>query len=143
MSAEFTSRLDEFKVRHQAAIDHALVAAGDVLKTAVQRKHRGGYTTGKDSVGMVRNAIVRGFPVTEDGVRVIRVGIRGTGDPYTRGQADPATIGHISLFWELGHLRGGRMYRVEKWRPAAEESREAVTTKFRAEYNAKMNQGAV
>lgn len=143
MSAQFTSRLGEFRERHSFATDKALVAAAGVLRKAAMEKHRRGYTSGRFSFGQVRNSITVSEPVTEDGVRVIRAGIRGGILPKNRQPGDPATIGQISLFWELGHNNAWtrRYERVEKWRPAVLESREAMVTMFARVYEALMQRG--
>lgn len=123
MSAEFTSHLPHFGPLHRKGIDKGLVAVAAMLEKALHDAHRGGYTSGTYSEGQVRKAIKYTLPETDDdGARIIRVGIRGNGQPYQIGQKTPASIGQIALFWTLGHHNTytRKFEQVDKWRPTVQ-----------------------
>lgn len=130
--ATFTSHLPELEALHTRAVDNGLKAGGRELQTAVKKKYKtrgmkGGYTTGADATGLTMDSVTLSDPVTEDGVRVLRVGLPSG----KRNPGDGATVGLVALFWELGHTtRNGAQRRVETWRPAAVESRAAIGAAF-------------
>ncbi len=120
MSATWSSGLNNFQTSNAGAIDAGLIAAAQVLVNEVRRRLRGGYTSGAYFTGVSMNSVTRSDPMTEDGVRVIRVG------------GKPSYL----LFWELGHqnLFTDRYERQERWRPALAESRNAIAQAFAATY---------
>ncbi len=146
MSATWASDLPNFTAGRISAVDAGLIAGAQVLLNAVRRKLRGGYTSGAFFTGVSMNSVTRSDPVTEDGVRVIRVG----GKPM------------YLLYWELGHYniftsrkglrdkvggrfrlaarfnrktkRRGKYERQERFRPALVESRTKIAEEFAATY---------
>lgn len=136
MSATFTVNADYAALLSQAVDNGLRAAARAALIPAVVKRYkargvRGGYTTGADATGLTIASITASDPVTEDGVRVVRVGLPSG----IRNPGDSATVGEVALMWELGHrMRNGVHRRVETWRPAAEESRQAMVTAFQTAY---------
>jgi hypothetical protein len=124
MAAQWISHLDEFRRRHERAVDAGLVAAAYVLTNAVKQQLRGGYTSGDFVTGRSVNAVTRSEPTIINGVRVIRV---GTNLLY-------------NLYWELGFTSAwdGKYHRVEKWRPAFVESQQEQSEAFGASYKRAM-----
>lgn len=141
MSATFTNHVPDFDALLSRAVDEGLKAGGRVLQPAVRKRYKergfkGGYTTGADATGLTIDSIALSDPVTEDGVRVLRVGLPSG----IRQPGDSATVGEVALFWELGHtMRNGVRRRVETWRPVAEESRHQVAAAFEKRFAAVMN----
>lgn len=116
MSATWHSRRPEFERRLQAAQIAGVVAMQQVVVNAVKRALRGGYTTGDFVTGLSLNSVSRDTPREVNGEIVGRVG----------------TPLAYNAYWELGHYNvfTRRYERVEKWRPAMEESRDAARAAF-------------
>lgn len=123
----WTSNLDSFSRRGDGAIQAGLIAAAEVLKNAVKKNLRGGYTSGDFATGRSMNSVTRSEPERGFGGFFIRV---GTNLLY-------------NLYWELGHrnvfLR--QFVRVEKWRPALLDSREAQRAAFARVFTRVMESG--
>ena len=140
MSAQFTSHLPEWRRKHEAAVDAALVAAAYFLVNEIKKELTAkGYTSGAFRNTLLRRNRLRvGQPFTENGKRGVRLGvISGIKNP-----ANPAgpTVGEIMLFWELGHvsLYTGRYERKEIFRPTAVDKADQVRTVFVDTYRARM-----
>lgn len=99
----YKSNLPAVEAQMNRARDAALIAAAQVPLNAIKEELAGGYTSGDFVTGASLNAATRTDPVTEDGVRVIRI---GTNLLY-------------NLFWEIGHLNlfTGKFERKEIWVP--------------------------
>lgn len=109
MTAKWTSRRKQFEKELRRAVDKGLIGAASVPLARIKRELRGGYTSGDFSQGEnIRRAFI-GDPVTEDGVRVIRIG----------------SSWDVALFWELGHLNlfTANYERKEIWVPAMVDTR--------------------
>lgn len=97
-----------------------LYAAALVLQNAVKRGLAGGYTSGNFVTGTnIKHVLISEPSFNPDGSGEIRVGT----------DLNPC----YPLFWELGHFNiFTRKYeRVEVWRPAYEENRQAAIEAFR------------
>lgn len=116
MTATWTSNAPAFKRDADAAERKALLAAAYVLKNAVKRALRGGYTSGDFVTGLSVNSVTNSEPERDTTGWAIRV---GTNLKY-------------NLFWELGHRNAylRRFVRVEKWRPALMDSREPMRAAY-------------
>lgn len=103
------SRAPIVRQRYVEAQRKGLLAAAYVGRNAVVKALRGGYTSGDFVTGHSVNAVTIGEPVWNGSGWEVAV---GTNLLY-------------NLFWELGHMNIFlRHYvRVEKWRPAALDSR--------------------
>lgn len=95
-----------------AAQDKALIAGATVLKNAVKRGLRGGYTSGDFVTGTAMNSVVLG-PVER------------TGDGASIQVGTPLDY---PMYWELGHLNlfTVNYERVPIWEPAYLDNRERV-----------------
>ena len=151
MSAEFTSRLPEFQARHEKAIDAALVAAALVVENQVKRGLTRGYTTGKHVTGRVRSSVTHSEPMTEDGMRVIRIGTNVEYALYWElgwsHKAGSYTI-HVGSAWGKANMRRRvvmrgpyRFWRKEVWRPAMTATADKQSATFNAVYKAMMAKG--
>jgi hypothetical protein len=101
-SAEFLRALRE-------AQGKALRSGAMVLKNAVKRGLRGGYTSGDFTTGHAMRSITIGVPQFDDNGGSIQVG----------------TPLLYPLFWEIGHhnIFTRRFERVQVWEPAFKDSR--------------------
>jgi hypothetical protein len=112
----------------QNASRQGALAAAYVAYNAVKRSLAGGYTSGLFVTGHVLNSVTVGDPEpTGDGGWQVSV---GTNVLY-------------ALFWELGHMNTftRRYERVEKWRPAAIDSRAQAIEAFYRVYKRVMEGG--
>lgn len=124
-SAKWTSHAREFIRDDARAKRLALRAGANVLRNAVMRGLRGGYTSGAFVTGRVMNSVTIS-PVLELGGGVMGIKV-GTNVMY-------------ALYWELGHwnLFTGKYERVEVWRPALFSSRKEVREAFVNRYTREM-----
>ncbi len=108
----WNSNLPELNRRFDLAQQKGLRAGAEVLRNAIKRKLRGGYTSGQFVTGNVINSVTISNAERVGGVWAIRVGSNLM----------------YALYWELGHfnLFLNRFIRVEKWRIAWLESRNEV-----------------
>jgi hypothetical protein len=115
--AEHSADFLAFRERFPAAIDAALIAAGDEYKSAVQAKLSGGETTGAFTTGEGARAVERSDPYSLDSDRAVSV---GTDDEKQR-------------YWELGAFNAftRRFERVEHWRNALVQSLPQIGEAFR------------
>lgn len=131
----WSSRIPDLLAAIPDIVDAAGIAAQAVQADAVREKLRGGYTSGDYVTGANLESVITLEPVTEGGMRVFRTTTRLTDPPYP-------------WFWEVGFFSGhirldgapeassvrtrspGHFIRVEKWRPAAEESAAAAEAAF-------------
>jgi hypothetical protein len=104
-----------------------LQAAAYVLSNAVKERLRGGYLSGKFVTGQVINSVTIADPTKAAEGWHIRV---GTNLDY-------------ALWWEIGHVNPWlkRFVRVEKWRLAAIDSRNAQAAAFAREFKRVMEAG--
>lgn len=100
----YQSNWDSVRARLAAARDAGLVAAAEVVRTAVKEGLRGGYKSGAFVTGNVLNSVQITPPMDDEGGRAVRV----------FSDVDYA------LFWELGHLNlfTRKFERKEVWHPA-------------------------
>ena len=120
----WTSNLPQFLKDESEAERLGVIAAAYVLVNAVKRSLRGGYTSGNFVTGGVINSVTRGQPFRDGMGWTIEV---GTNLMY-------------ALFWEIGHhnLFTRKYERVEKWRPAFMDSREAMRAAYSREWQRRM-----
>lgn len=124
MSATWTTNLDRLRQAHPVAVDRGLRAAAEVPRSRIVRRLMQGYTTGKYSnkAAGVAGSVTVSDPVTEDGVRVIRIGTNKKSDAISPKYGEPFSY---PLGWEVGHFNvfTGNYERVEIWGPAMAETR--------------------
>lgn len=121
------SKVPQIKQRHSLAQRQGLLAAANVVRNTLIRALRGGYTSGAFVTGTSINAITISDPMRSAGGWEVAV---GTNLLYP-------------LFWELGHMNIylRRYVRVERWRPAALDSREEAAQAFGRVYTRVMEGG--
>lgn len=122
----WTSNRKAFLHDAEEAEQLGLIAAAYVLVNAVKRGLRGGYTSGNFVTGGVINSVTRSEPFRDGSGWSIRV---GTNLKY-------------ALFWEIGHHNAyTRKYeRVERWRPAFMDTREAARAAYARTWKRAMKQ---
>lgn len=116
----WTSRLGAFSRDSDAAAQKGLHAAAYVLRSGVQRNLKGGYTSGDFVTGASINAVtISGIVKESDGYSIAV----GTNLLY-------------NLYWELGHWNvfTRSHQRVEKWRPALMDNRDAIASAYTRVY---------
>lgn len=113
MSAKWTSRIGQTKVRTAAAIDAGLAAAAQVVVNRVKQDLRGGYISGDFVTGLNTASVIKTEPFTRGGERTILVGT-SIHDP------------EYPLYWEVGHVNAftRKFERKEIWRPALMDTKE-------------------
>lgn len=116
MTAKWTSNLEKFIAAKDQAAQGGLTAAAYLLMNQVKRNLKGGYKSGDFVTGNSINAVTKSEPERDGDGWAISV---GTNVLY-------------NLFWELGHHNTfTRKYeRVEKWRPALMDSKDAMGAAF-------------
>jgi hypothetical protein len=136
----WSSRISQALAALDTAVDAGLIAGAAVLQDAVKEKLRGGYTSGQFVTGANVNSVIVVGPTTSSGAREARVTTRLTNPPYPWWWE----VGHLNLWVSdapmgpqvgvkassVGTKRQGTFVRVEKWRPAAEESADRVASTF-------------
>ena len=128
MSTTWTSNLDELVQRNNAGQRRGLLAAAQVLSSAVKKNLSRGYTSGAFVTGASSDAVT-------------------ISDPFQLGRAWGIRVGTnliSNLEWEVGHfnLFLKRFVRVERWRPAMMDSREEQRQAFARGYKATAEGGA-
>jgi hypothetical protein len=104
-----------------------IIAAAYIVSNNVKRNLRGGYTSGEFVTGQSINAVT-------------------ISDPFRLGPNWGIRVGTnllYNLFWELGHMNifTHRFERVEKWRPALFDSRDAAAAAYARVYIETMERG--
>ncbi len=120
MTAKWTSNLSKFEGASNEGIRAGLIAAANVLVNQVKRNLKGGYTSGDFVTGLSLNSVTKSEPVRDGNEWSITV---GTNLLY-------------NLYWELGHhnIFTRKYERVEKWRPALMDSKDAMSAAFNRVY---------
>ncbi len=123
--ATWTSSLAAFSRDNDDAERDGLLAAAYVLKNAVKRALRGGYTSGDFVTGLSVNSVAHSEPERDTAGWAIRV---GTNLKY-------------NLYWEIGHRSAflRKFVRVEKWRPAFFDSREPMRAAYARQWQRTMS----
>ncbi len=127
--ANFASALPEFEAASRDGAASGLIAAAELLKGEVRKRLQSGYTSGDYVTGNNIVRVQRSEPVVEGDVMAIRVGSTQISPPYP-------------LFWELGHHNVflDKFVRVEVWRPALLDSRNAMAAAFAEGYRRRVSQ---
>lgn len=125
--AKWASRLGEFDRRNTEGQRMGLLAAAQVLSAAVKKRLSRGYTSGRFVTGR-----------SVDAVQI--------SDIFQLGRSWGIRVGtnfKSNLEWEVGHfnLFLKRIVRVERWRPAMMDSREAMSKAFARVYIRTMGDG--
>lgn len=127
MSATWTSNLSELVKRDAEGQRRGLLAAAQVLSDAVKKNLSMGYTSGEFVTGYSVNAVT-------------------ISDPFQLGRAWGIRVGTnlvSNLEWEVGHfnLFLKRFVRVERWRTAMMDTRQAQAQAFAKAYARAMEGG--